>query len=204
MSWKKKKLKETYNNLGRRIQRARQSYKKTTSSQRDSFLSEPFFRYDLKCGAFPLLAVQGIWAYKIYCGEKKIENRSCSLGNAENCWIALTVSCSLGNTLKKYLRLAIPPELMPTKSQQDRERKKFRLIYDSLSDEWKQGGEFAGKIVAFAKFECVTSSTALQIDPIHTFPDFYSNGKTKFWRVMEMLKLEPSEMFKFSVGGAVG
>merc|ERR1712098_917533 len=66
------------------------------------------------------------------------------------------------------------------------------------------GGEFAGKIIAFVKFKCVNSSTALQIDPEHTFPDFYARGRTRFWRVVEILKLQPSEMFKFSVGGAVG
>merc|ERR1712098_41140 len=166
--------------------------------------SGTFFRFKLMCGGFRLLAVQGMWAFKLYTEEKKIENRPCILGDAENCWMALSVSVSLAAKLQKCLRLTQTAESMPTKSPEDRKWKKFRNFYDALGAEWKQGGEFAGKIIAFVKFKCVNSSTALQIDPEHTFPDFYARGRTRFWKVVEILKLQPSEMFKFSVGGVVG
>merc|ERR1712034_129673 len=146
----KGKLRDLYVNAGRRMKTMRDNRRKATSSKRVEFLSKPFFTFDLLCGSLRLLGIQSIWALKIVLNEKTIENRPFGLvtkkGNAENCWIPIAVSASLANGLKTYLRLSQTPESMPTKLKKDRERKKFRNYYDSMPVQWKEGGEFAGKV----------------------------------------------------------
>ena len=67
--------------------------------------------------------------------------------------MALSVSVSLAAKLQKCLRLTQTAESMPTKSPEDRKWKKFRNFYDALGAEWKQGGEFAGKIIGNISFQ---------------------------------------------------